>query len=79
MTENMTDPYQGTFYDLETENGTVKTNLRETPKLTFQEGYVEKLHTRDEVATLISDLLMEGIITQDTFLNFINCYPDELL
>ena len=75
MTDNMINPYQGTFYVLETENGVVKTNLRETPKLEMQEGYVNPDYTRDEVADLISDLLIEGIITEELFLNFINRYP----
>ena len=72
----MTDPYKGTFYDLETENGTVQTNLRETPKLPNQQDYINPNLTRDQVATLIADLLIEGIITQEVFLNFINRYPE---
>lgn len=71
--------YTGTFYDFENQNGIVKTNIRETPKLTHQEGYINSIPTKDQAATLISDLLMEGIITQEVFLNFINRYPDELL
>lgn len=69
----------GTFYELETENGIVKTNLRETPKLPCQPDYVAKQHDKGEVSTLISDLLIEGIIDAETFLNFIDRYPDELL
>lgn len=76
MTENMTDPYTGTFYDLETQNGTVKTNLRETPKLEIQEGYEKPYWTRERVADTIADLLIEGYITEELFLNFINRYPE---
>ena len=73
----MTKLYKGTFYDLETENGTtVKTNLRETPKLPNQQDYINPNLTRDKVATLISDLLIEGYITEEVFLNFINRYPE---
>ena len=71
--------YQGTFYELDSGNEVVKTNLRETPKLPFQEGFISPNITKDQAADLISDLLMEGIITQETFLHFINRYPDELL
>lgn len=72
--------YVGTFYGLETENGIVKTNLRETPKLKCQEGYLKKEdYCKDDVATLISDLLAEGVISSETFLNFIDRYPDEQL
>ena len=70
------NPYQGTFYDLETENGIVKTNLRETPKLEIQEGYVQPYWNRERVADTISDLLIEGYITQEVFLSFINRYPE---
>ena len=77
MTIQKTDPYKGTFYDLETENGTtVKTNLRETPKLEMQEGYEKPYWNRERVADTIADLLIEGYITQETFLNFINRYPE---
>ena len=76
MTIQKTDPYKGTFYDLETENGTVKTNLRETPKLEMQEGYESPYWNRERVADTIADLLIEGYITQEVFLNFINRYPE---
>ena len=75
MKDNMTKIYKGTFYDLETENGTVKTNLRETPKLEIQEGYEKPYWNRERVADTIADLLIEGYITQEVFLNFINRYP----
>jgi hypothetical protein len=75
MNANMTDSYRGTFYDLETENGIVKTNLRETPKLEMQEGYVQPYWNRERVADTIADLLIEGIISQELFLHFINRYP----
>jgi hypothetical protein len=75
---NMTK-YTGTFYDLETEIGLVKTNLRETPKLEMQTGYTQPYWTRQRVADTIADLLIEGYITEEVFTNFINRYPDELL
>jgi hypothetical protein len=71
--------YSGTFYDLETESGLVKTNLRETPKLQCQEGYGEPRFTKEDVANHLTELLLDGTISEQRFLEFINRYPDELL